>query len=336
MRKIALLGVAVMLLSAPGCAGGGGGKSKKSSRPEGVTALAGDAEVIITWQPMAKADSFDIYWDNSPGVTFTNGTRIPNVTSPHTHGALANGTTYYYVVVAVRGAQPGPESAEVAATPISAPMDLTAAPGDMEISLAWLPVVGASSYDVYWDNVPGVSRTSGSRIAGVTSGYVHAGLANGTSHYYVVTAVTPTGAGPESSEASATPGSIVATVNIGGTTVSFVGATHYYDPVFDESGILLDRSNPPDWKIDLFWDFDVDPGCPYDSCNDFLLVDVFEPGGAWYWETSCVTDVTLCITQYSATPGGQTTGTFSGAVENSIPPFDVMNLTGGQFAALRQ
>jgi len=85
------------------------------------------------------------------------------------------------------------------------PAGPTANPGDTEVTVSWNPVSGASSYNIYWDTTSGTG-TGGTKITGVTSPYVHTGLTNGTTYYYVVTAVTSGVESAPSSEASAVPG----------------------------------------------------------------------------------------------------------------------------------
>ena len=66
-----------------------------------------------------------------------------------------------------------------------APTNLSATGGCYEMTLTWTPVTGAIGYNLYWQAVPGVDRTS-QRIPGVTSGFVHTGLTNGPTYYYAV------------------------------------------------------------------------------------------------------------------------------------------------------
>ncbi len=86
------------------------------------------------------------------------------------------------------------------------PSGLKAIPGNNQVSLSWNPVAGATSYTLYWDVLPGVNKHSGTPIAGVASPHVHQGLSNGTSYYYVVTAMNMIGEGNPSGQASATAG----------------------------------------------------------------------------------------------------------------------------------
>ncbi len=87
---------------------------------------------------------------------------------------------------------------------VPVPTNLTAAAGDAKVTLNWNAVTGATGYNVkrsktaggtYETVVPNVQGTS----------YVDSGLTNGTTYYYVVTAITANGESGNSNEASATP-----------------------------------------------------------------------------------------------------------------------------------
>ncbi|MFQ5597123.1 MAG: fibronectin type III domain-containing protein [Nitrospiria bacterium] len=91
----------------PGCGG-----------PQNVQATAGNGKVTISWDAVAGATSYNLYWNTTGGVT-TADNQITGVTSPHIHTGLTNGTTYYYIVTAVTASGEGPPSAEVSATPVA-------------------------------------------------------------------------------------------------------------------------------------------------------------------------------------------------------------------------
>lgn len=83
------------------------------------------------------------------------------------------------------------------------PTNLTAAAGNAQVSLSWTASAGATSYNVKR------STTNGSGYATVGStasaSFVNTGLTNGTTYYYVVTAVNASGESGNSNQASATP-----------------------------------------------------------------------------------------------------------------------------------
>lgn len=58
--------------------------------------------------------------------------------------------------------------------------------GINENTISWTTVPEATSYNIYWSYVPGVT-TSDTKIAGVTSPYDHTGLDAGIAYYYIVT-----------------------------------------------------------------------------------------------------------------------------------------------------
>jgi mannan endo-1,4-beta-mannosidase len=92
--------------------------------------------------------------------------------------------------------------------PPSAPANLSASAGDRQVHLSWNAVPGASYYNIYWSTNPGVKKTNGTKIGNITdTSYIHDNLTNGTTYYYVVTAVNSYGESSESNEANATPSS---------------------------------------------------------------------------------------------------------------------------------
>ncbi|MCZ6692025.1 MAG: hypothetical protein O7H41_20760 [Planctomycetota bacterium] len=86
-----------------------------------------------------------------------------------------------------------------------APTNLAATPASLEVTLSWNPVPAATSYNLYWSTSSGVTKATGTKVSDVMTGYLHTGLTNGITHYYVVTAVQGGGESVESTEASATP-----------------------------------------------------------------------------------------------------------------------------------
>ena len=105
-------------------------------------------------------------------------------------------------------------SVQVAATTLSAsppppavpaaPTGVTATGGANQATLSWSAVSGATSYNVYWSTTSGVTTTTGTRIAGVTSPFVHTGLSAGTAYFYVVTAASSAGESGPSVQTTAT------------------------------------------------------------------------------------------------------------------------------------
>ena len=115
-----------------------------------------------------------------------------------------------------KAVESGPSSAEAHAKTLSAPIGLTATPGDAQVTLSWSPPaptgVTVDGYNIYEGTSPGGesgSPVNTSLVQGTS--YTASGLTDGTTYYFTVAAVwssesegTPV-QGPSSGEASATP-----------------------------------------------------------------------------------------------------------------------------------
>ena len=75
--------------------------------------------------------------------------------------------------------------------------------GDGHVRLKWSEVPGSATYSVYRGTTSGIY---GEAVASVTeAGYDAAGLTNGTTYYFIVKAVNPSGTSASSNEVKATP-----------------------------------------------------------------------------------------------------------------------------------
>jgi proprotein convertase subtilisin/kexin type 2 len=124
-RAVAGCAVAVVLLTVcVGCHRGGSSSSPAvfPASPTNVVSTPGDGQNRLTWDAVAGATSYSLYWSTSPGVSRSNGQRIADIALPiMMHSGLVNGTTYYYVITALSAAGESSESREVSAAPIDGP-----------------------------------------------------------------------------------------------------------------------------------------------------------------------------------------------------------------------
>ena len=88
----------------------------------------------------------------------------------------------------------------------ASPVSLSAVAGSGEVTLSWNNVAGATSYNLYWSNTADLTVGNGTRIAAVTSPYLHSGLTDNVTYYYLVTAVIDGFESPPSATVFATPG----------------------------------------------------------------------------------------------------------------------------------
>ena len=200
--------------------------------PTGATATGGTKQTTVSWPAVSGATSYNLYWSTTSSVTTANGTKISGVTSPAVQTGLSDSTTCFYIVTAVNSAGESPASVQVAATTLAAnaPPGIPAAPtgvsatgGDSQISVSWPAITGANSYNLYWSTSSGVTISTGTRIAGVSSPFVHTGLNASTTYFYIVTAVNGAGESSPSVQASATTNAPAATVPAAPTGVSASG-----------------------------------------------------------------------------------------------------------------
>jgi len=227
--------------------------------PAGITVSPGDTEVTLSWSGATGADSYNIYWSTDVGVTPANGTKISSTTLSYTQTGLTDGTTYYYVVTSVNSSGESPASAVVSATPIplipGVPAGVSITAGNSQNTISWNAVANASSYNVYYKTISGVTKANGTKIASniTPTAYVHSSLTFGNTYYYVVTAVNIAGESAESAEVGAAPnctvvvsaGSSNCTMNLAGnvTTVNGAGAS------YSNGGIYASLSTPTNGVI---------------------------------------------------------------------------------------
>ena len=73
----------------------------------------GTEKVTLTWDKVANATSYNVYWSNSSGVNKRNGVKISAVKNPVTITGLKRGATYYFVVTSVNESGESRESKEL-------------------------------------------------------------------------------------------------------------------------------------------------------------------------------------------------------------------------------
>jgi fibronectin type 3 domain-containing protein len=213
---LVLLLTAVLLASLAGCAGVGGysgtGDGSNSggtvpTTPTGLMATAGDAQASLTWTASTGATSYYVKRGTTSGGPYTQ-VAAPSTTS-FTDTGLANGTTYFYVVSAFNSAGQSPNSSEVSAKPAApaqappAPTGVIATAGNAQVALTWSASTGATSYHVKRGTASGGPYTQISAPASTT--LTDTGLTNGTTYFYVVSALNSSGESANSAQASATP-----------------------------------------------------------------------------------------------------------------------------------
>jgi hypothetical protein len=208
-----LAGLLFCALALGACSGSGSSDApaQPPPAPAGLAATAGSGAVALTWSPVAGATSYSAYRGNSAGALSSKAKLGTATTTAFNDATVSDGTRYFYQVTASNAGGESSGSSEVSATPSAllppvAPSGVTATDGTNEVTIAWDPVPGATSYDLYWATTSPVT-TGSTKITGASSPYVHSSLTGGTTYHYAVAAVNGSGASNLSAEVSATPSS---------------------------------------------------------------------------------------------------------------------------------
>jgi fibronectin type 3 domain-containing protein len=205
--------VSLLAVNLAGCVGYGGGSNTKPgggsapAAPTGLSATAANAQVNLSWSASSGASAYYVKRSTTSGGPYTQ-IAAPIATN-YSDNNLSNGTKYFYVVSAYNSYGQSSNSAEVGATPAApatppaAPTGLQAAGGNAQVSLTWTASTGATSYHVKR------STTSGSGYAQIAAptaaNFTDTTVTNGTTYFYVVSALNAIGESANSAQANATP-----------------------------------------------------------------------------------------------------------------------------------
>ncbi len=187
--------------------------------PASLTALPGNAQIVLNWPPAPGANSYNIFRSTTSGGNYS--LLAGNIVGPvcgstpqpaaYIDATATNGVTYYYVVDSADTSGTSANSPQASAAPSAnapgvpvAPTGLSATPGSTQAFLTWNASPGAAYYIVQR------SLTTGGPYTIVDSSVpslscTDTGLRNSLGYYYVVAAVNASGTSPNSAEANTLP-----------------------------------------------------------------------------------------------------------------------------------
>jgi rhamnogalacturonan endolyase len=177
-----------------------------SSAPANVNlSQTGQTNYLISWSPVAGAVGYIVSRSGSSSVPLNYGSYVMTITETSwSDTGLSANNQYNYMITAVNAARIA--SSLVVSGPPGVPAAFGATGGNGEVLLNWSNSPGASSYTIMRGTSSGVENTVVATGVTATS-YTDGGLNNGTTYYYVIEAVGPTGTSLASRQASATPSS---------------------------------------------------------------------------------------------------------------------------------
>ncbi len=85
--------------------------------PTNIRTIPGDGQIVIKWDPVPGATSYNLYRSRASNVNKQTGYQIENVTNPSLNTGFANGKPIYMVVTAVNEMGESDESVMVSAIP---------------------------------------------------------------------------------------------------------------------------------------------------------------------------------------------------------------------------
>jgi alpha-galactosidase len=193
--------------------------------PLGVTALATNRQVVVSWNAVSGASSYNVA--RALATTPFSLVATGLTTTTYTDTGLTNGVSYSYVVYANNNCALSRRSDFVVATPVAppvAPTGLTATTGGSRTVLSWNALSTATSYNLKRSiNNPSAFVMIATNLT--MRYYLNTNLLLGTNYYYAVSAVNAGGEGLDSGYIVAAPCSGGLPLNWTNRDIGSVGLT---------------------------------------------------------------------------------------------------------------
>ncbi len=242
--------------------------SAVSGAPTGVSVTPGLDRNALSWQSVAGATAYRVYWGFTAGVTPTGGTRIEvGSDTAYLHTGLEAGVDYHYAVTAVSAkGEESPVSAEVGGRPGPPSATVTVTAGDRRVTVSWTDAVAPTTITY---------TTSLTLFMGYPFFFPYpiTALENGTRYGFRVTPMFTQGDGRPSTRVYATPAASVADVphsvtiiaGRGENTITWtpvLGATSYVVAWDGTSAGSATVTGTAFRHVGLLTCLAADPGCP--------------------------------------------------------------------------
>jgi alpha-galactosidase len=195
--------------------------------PTNVVAVASNSLVTVRWNASAGASSYNVYRMTGSTPPTLVGSAL--ATTNFTDSPVGTAVTNYYLITAANACNVSGWSAfDGAVTPPAAPT-LTATPGNAQVNLNWTAGPSSAAFNVKRSTTNGGPYTTiASSVVG--TGYLDTTAVNGTTYFYVVSALDVGGESFNSSQASAT---------------AFTPVTAYWTNTI--------TSSPQNWNVNANW-----------------------------------------------------------------------------------
>ncbi len=246
--------------------------------------------------------------DNDP-LTYTwnatGGTLTPADATARWSTGLGGSFT---ISLAVADGKGGSATASTDVTvPTNGAPAVTAVGGIRGVTLTWPAVTGATGYNVYWGVTPGVTTTTGTKVANVASGWELTQLADAHSYTFIVTALHPGGLEVASTEvtvsttpAAPTPSCAAGYRQLTLSWAAVTGATSYKIYWADSAGVTTASSGITPAGLAY-----THTGVPVHQTRSYRVASVNASGvGSLSTEVSCLEQTGLTWTNRGALGAG--------------------------------
>jgi predicted phage tail protein len=233
-----------------------GGEILVPSKPETVQASSGNQYVYISWAvPLSdgggEITDYSIYRSLTNGTGYISLINVSSTTFEYNDTTVTNGETYYYVIRAVNEKGESQNSDEVIGTPAtvpSAPTNIIATSGNLNVTLSWdSPSDNGGSaltgYNIYRSSTSGTGYISLINVSSTTFEYNDTTVTNGETYYYVIRAVNEIGESQNSDEVIGTPASVPSAPTNIAATPGILNVTLSWDSPSDNGGSALTGYN---------------------------------------------------------------------------------------------
>ena len=236
----------------------------KPAVPVISTVTPGDANVIVSWGAISGATSYSLYYKEGTSVDTFITTKVSGTELTQTITGLKNGAAYAFAVTAVNLNSKSALSEIRTATPqvlvADAPILSAPVPGSGKVTLTWAAVVGALSYNVYYQSelVSTIDKSNATKtsVASVLTTVIGS-LANCQLYTFGVSSVNAGGESsigplqtgmPKQDKPTITQPVVNQTICEGGTaTISITAQVSSGTPVFRWllNGVAIDTTTNP-------------------------------------------------------------------------------------------
>ncbi|MDR3606920.1 MAG: fibronectin type III domain-containing protein [Oligoflexia bacterium] len=159
--------------------------------PTALTATAGASQITLNWTAVSGASNYSVMRSTTSGGPYT--VLSSTASSPYIDSTVVSGTGYFYVVSAnFPDSTIGQNSPETAAatgvTTVPVGLSVTGTTNG-SVALGWVPISGASGYNVYQSTTSGGPWTLDTAVPTTNHASTVYGLTGATTYYFVVTAI---------------------------------------------------------------------------------------------------------------------------------------------------